>query len=131
MIMHPTLRIPYPRRKYLREQVRDTARKLWQAVRLYAADFIPERKKVKKVDQRMLEKLHYWRTNGAPTLALHDETEAFKSMADGKHYTSKKKYRNDLKAREYEEVGNERLTPEKPKDTVRQDVIDTIGELCG
>ncbi len=78
----------------------------------------------------MADKLRYWRTN-PPTLSLHDETEAFKSMADGKHYTSKKKYRSDLRARGYEEVGNERPKADKPKDTVRQDVIDTIGELCG
>ncbi len=108
-----------------------TARKLWGALRLYAGDFIPERKRAKKVDRSMADKLRYWRKNGAPTLSLHDETEAFKSMADGKYYTSKKKYRTEHRARGYEEVGNERPKVEKPKDTVRQDVIDTIGELCG
>lgn len=36
---------------------------------------------------------------------ISDETEAFQSMADGKHYTSKSRYRAELKARGFEEYG--------------------------
>ncbi len=36
----------------------------------------------------------------------------FKSMADGKTYDSKSRYRAEAKARGYIEVGNERVEPE-------------------
>jgi hypothetical protein len=36
-----------------------------------------------------------------------DTTEPFKSMADGKHYDSKSRYRAEIKARGFEELGNE------------------------
>ena len=45
---------------------------------------------------------------------IPDETEAFKSHADGKYYTSKSQYRADLRARGFEEVGNERLENSRP-----------------
>lgn len=39
-----------------------------------------------------------------------DTTEAFRSMADGKMYDSKSRYRADLKARGLVEIGNENIT---------------------
>lgn len=38
-----------------------------------------------------------------------DTIDAFRSMADGKVYDSKSRYRQDLKARGLVEVGNERI----------------------
>lgn len=42
----------------------------------------------------------------APTI-ISDEAPAFRSMADGRHYTSKSRYRAELKARDMVELGNE------------------------
>jgi len=42
---------------------------------------------------------------------ISDTAEPFKSMADGKVYDSKSRYRAELRARGYEEVGNERTQP--------------------
>lgn len=39
---------------------------------------------------------------------IPDEADAFLSHADGKHYTSKSRYRAELRARGCEEVGNDR-----------------------
>lgn len=39
---------------------------------------------------------------------IPDTIDPFRSMADGRFYDSKSAYRRDLRARGYEEVGNER-----------------------
>lgn len=57
-----------------------------------------------------------WVENAAPRAAtgmqiIPDTIDSFKSMADGKYYDSKSAYRRELKARGYEEVGNERPAP--------------------
>ncbi|MDB4725947.1 hypothetical protein OAF54_00830 [bacterium] len=62
----------------------------------------------KKASKEFQEKLAYWRKNGAPVGITDDTCDPFKSMADGKYYTSKKKYRNEISARGYEEVGNDK-----------------------
>lgn len=62
----------------------------------------------KKVDLVFMEKCEHWRRNGGLTVVTDDTTDPFKSMADGKYYTSKKKYRNEISARGYEEVGNDK-----------------------
>ena len=59
-----------------------------------------------------------WEPTPPPELrrihVINDEAEAFKSHADGKVYTSKTKYRAELRARGYEEVGNERVAMANP-----------------
>jgi hypothetical protein len=45
---------------------------------------------------------------------ISDNLDYMVSMADGKRYTSKAKYRAELKARGYTEVGNERM-PDIPR----------------
>jgi hypothetical protein len=49
-----------------------------------------------------------------------------KSQADGKYYTSKKKYRNELRGRGFDEVGNdtqEHLKTEKVRAEHKRDKI--------
>lgn len=71
----------------------------------------------------------YWRKHGAPGFKP-DEAEAFQSHADGKMYTSKAAYRNELKARGFEEKGDCRNTaPDKPKDDIIADIKHTMGDL--
>lgn len=47
----------------------------------------------------------------APGVFSLDSCEAFRSHADGRYYTSKKKYRAELKARNFVELGNEQVKP--------------------
>lgn len=54
-----------------------------------------------------------------------DTMEPIRSMADGKLYDSKSRYRQDLRARGYREVGNDRMerrptTLPPVRDTLRQ-----------
>lgn len=63
---------------------------------------------------------------------ISDNIEPFRSMADGKVYTSKSLYRGDLKARGMIEVGNERVTQRRAeappiRDTLRR----TMQQLGG
>ena len=44
-----------------------------------------------EADPELQEKLDYWAQHGAPGFIRDEAEEAFKSMADGKHYTSKAK----------------------------------------
>jgi hypothetical protein len=48
------------------------------------------------------------------------------SMADGNMYTSKRAYRADLRARGYEEVGNEKLTRSATKEYVPEGIRSDI-----
>lgn len=62
---------------------------------------------------------------GAAPYVQSDTIDAFRSMADGKVYDSKSRYRADIRARGLIEVGNERVerrpTPMPPvRDTLRQ-----------
>jgi hypothetical protein len=63
--------------------------------------------KPKKTDKIFAEKLNHWRTNGTLTVMTDDTVDHFKSHADGKMYSSKKKYRQELHGMGYEEVGND------------------------
>lgn len=54
---------------------------------------------------------------------ISDTMEPIRSMADGKMYDSKSRYRGDLRARGLVEVGNERMT-QAP--TARPPVRDTL-----
>lgn len=54
------------------------------------------------------DKLEHWRRHRNLIVVTDDTTDAFKSHADGKYYTSKKKYRHELHARGYEEIGNDK-----------------------
>lgn len=53
------------------------------------------------------------RSNAGPAV-ISDSLDYMVSMADGKRYTSKAKYRAELRARGYTEVGNERM-PDAPR----------------
>ncbi len=53
------------------------------------------------------------RSNAGPAV-ISDNLDYMVSHADGKRYTSKAKYRAELKARGYTEVGNERM-PDIPR----------------
>lgn len=68
-----------------------------------------------------------------PRPRLHvigDTSEPFKSMADGEMYTSKSAYRREVKARGYEEVGNDvgRMTPELDQGSIEADVSQALAE---
>jgi hypothetical protein len=67
-----------------------------------------------------------------------DSIEAFRSMADGRFYTSKSRYRSDLKARGLIEVGNDAQSKApKPREVsvdrgqLRQTIRDTYRQLGG
>ena len=64
--------------------------------------------KIDKIDTEFAAKLAYWRESGALQVMAYDTTEAFKSMADGKYYTSKAKYRQEIRGMGYDEVGNDK-----------------------
>ena len=83
---------------------------LHKCVRSYIIAMIKRLPKIEivKRDKEFEELLGHWRTVGSPQLKVSDEVESFQSMADGKRYTSRARYRNELKARGCEEVGNER-----------------------
>jgi len=54
-----------------------------------------------------------------------DTVDPFRSMADGKTYDSKSRYRAELKARGMVEIGNDNITPRRTelppvRDTLRQ-----------
>lgn len=60
-------------------------------------------------------------SNSGPSI-ISDTTDAFRSMADGKMYDSKRAYRKELKRRGFVEVGNERLDPPKPRPVDREGI---------
>lgn len=117
LMTHPKTRFPVRTEDYLTEEVEGARERLVKAEQALHDYHNPAPAVPARVDPDFTKKLNYWRRNGPPQLSLHDETDSFKSMADGKRYTSKKKYRTDLKAREYEEVGDER------------EAVDKIGEF--
>lgn len=45
---------------------------------------------------------------------IGDQHRPFRSMADGKMYDSKSRYRAEIKARGYVELGNDQIEPAKP-----------------
>lgn len=65
--------------------------------------------------------------------AIHSDTvEPFRSMADGQHYTSRSRYRAEVKARGLEEVGNERAAfdPVRPEpDSAGPDLARAFTEM--
>ena len=66
---------------------------------------------------------------GSATYVISDEMPETRHMADGKHYTSKKKFRDATKAAGCIEVGNETSTLLKPRQPVqlsRQERVDHI-----
>lgn len=68
---------------------------------------------------------------------ISDNMEPTRHMCDGKYYTSKKKFRNETKARGCVEIGNETSTLLKPKKYIapstrrqrREDIKKAIYEL--
>jgi|TARA_R110000824_G_scaffold90594_2_gene221188 hypothetical protein len=98
------------------------------------AKYKPKPKK-KKRNKIFLDKIDYWRKNGGLTVVTDDTTNPFKSMADGKYYTSKKKYRNEISARGYEEVGNDKQehrvkdaywADKKHDNDIKQDIAEVL-----
>ncbi len=67
----------------------------------------------------------YWRENGAPGAITDDTMNPMLSMADGKHYTSKKKYERELNAQGYHIM---REKP-KPRKKVKSDMADIVTDL--
>lgn len=61
------------------------------------------------------ETFAYWRENGAPGAITGDTMNPMMSQADGKHYTSKRRYERELNAQGYE------IVREKPKPRAKQD----------
>lgn len=72
------------------------------------------------------------RTNAGPQI-ISDTIEPFRSHADGKMYSSKSRYRADLRARGLIEVGNERMNPTARSSAapVRQTLQQTMRQLGG
>lgn len=89
----------------------------------------------KTEDQRkadFAEKLAYWRKHGAPGVISDQACTPFVSMADGKTYDSKSEYRKSLKSLGYEELGNDKIEKQKPKDDSEEIITDlkrAMGEL--
>lgn len=83
----------------LRSQVKRYMEYLWK-------EYSPKYKK--KTNKDFSAKLKHWRENGTLTVVTNDTVDHFKSHADGKMYSSKKKYRNELHGMGYEEVGNDK-----------------------
>lgn len=118
--------------------VRIAMQNLHSAVKEYIVSFAQqwEWKRKKKTDPVFAEKVAYWRARGGHQL-VRDEVGAFKSMADGKMYTSQSAYRKELKARNYEEVGDQgHVLREKQGDAaydrkLREDLETTIAEYGG
>lgn len=74
---------------------------------------------------------HFGQQTGASFHIISDSMDPIRSMADGKMYDSKSRYRSDLRARGLIEVGNERVQQapaHKPpvRDTLR-DVYRRLG----
>lgn len=68
---------------------------------------------------------HFASQAGGSLQIISDTIEPFRSMADGKMYNSKSRYRAELRARGLIEVGNERQTTQKAsapplRETLRQ-----------
>jgi len=127
------------RSAYLAKQIDDAREKLAEAELAMQTFLKPEEEElVPEPDPAFTEVLNYWYKHGAPQLNLQDESIPFKSMADGTHYTSKAKYRTELKAREYEEVGDERASWDKIGERdekayareLENDVNKAIGEMA-
>lgn len=55
-------------------------------------------------------------------MVITDDVEPFRSMADGKVYTSKSRYYAETKARGYEIVGNEKVKGKTPQSYEPQDI---------
>jgi|TARA_R110000803_G_C11987491_1_gene321534 hypothetical protein len=109
--IHPRTGMTITVESFHRGEIKLAYRKLKTEIKRYL-DFrlrsLKMRFKQKKVDLVFIEKCEHWRKNGGLTVVTDDTTDPFKSMADGKYYTSKKKYRNEVSARGYEEVGNDK-----------------------
>lgn len=61
-----------------------------------------------------------------------DTMDPIRSMADGRMYDSKSRYRGDLRARGMVEVGNERVGPRpEPLPPVRDTLRQTLQQLRG
>lgn len=75
---------------------------------------------------------HEYRRPVKSGLQIIGAPEPFQSMADGKFYTSREKYRADLRARGFEEVGNERAAfdpqPFRPSGGVADDIRRVMSE---
>lgn len=71
--------------------------------------------------------------SGLPRPMVISDSCEFRSMVDGQMVTSKAKYRADLRARGYEEVGNEKLntapTPAPKMGGMKDDIRRAISEL--
>ena len=99
-----------PKHQWHRAEIKFHWIRLWNCLCRYGyfvwSDLTDGLKKP-KIDPEFLEKLEYWRTNKSLTVITDDTVDAFRSMADGRMYTSKKKYRQELKGRGFDEVGND------------------------
>lgn len=75
---------------------------------------------------------HFGITGDAAPYIQSDTVEGFRSMADGKMYDSKSRYRNELRARGLIEVGNDRVErAPKALPPVRNTLRETYQRLRG
>ena len=96
--------------KYHRSEIKLAYKELRTQLRRYCSYLWCQysiKNKPKKTDKIFAEKLTHWRANGTLTVMTDDTVDHFKSHADGKMYSSKKKYRQELHGMGYEEVGND------------------------
>ncbi len=140
LMIHPRTGQHCDRHDFLLEEIERCKHLVTKAEKRYR-DYVTERdappRPEPEVSARMADNLKHWRKYGAPSLSLHDEKAAFKSMADGKMYTSQRKYRDEIKARGYEEIGNERKAFDKGMEFnhaaydkgLERDIEKTMGEL--
>jgi hypothetical protein len=72
------------------------------------------------------------RSHGRGPYVIRDEMTAMQSMADGKYYTSKRKYEADVRARGLDIVGNEKqkATPIDLTHDVHVDVQRAYAEVA-
>lgn len=75
---------------------------------------------------------HFGEQAGSAAYVISDSMDAMRSMADGKVYDSKSRYRRELRARGCYEVGNDRMdSAPKALPPVREALRQTIQQLRG
>lgn len=64
---------------------------------------------------------------------VQPDIQGYKSMATGEYIGSRSAHRAHLKQHELIEIGNEKLTPQKPKSdpTIKRDIINAVNQVIG
>lgn len=129
----------YTIEEWHRKEIKKNYRRLWLSFRAYIVYKLKFIRKLKRKvhNKEFADKLSHWRDKKTLTVVTDDTVEHFKSHADGKMYSSKKKYRQEIRARGFEEVGNDsgktieadNVRAEKQyDDQLNKDIMRTLNE---